>query len=130
MESNPVKVSSSLAMMLAKRFPKGISEEVQKMIEYYENQSCLQMQEIHHLTKENNKLRRKVEVMDKENLHNMLNDDDLKEKRISSLEDKLIQKDKKINELNQEVTSLLTKTKKYKKKLYELELKSPLKNDI
>ena len=100
------------------------------MIEYYENQSCLQMQEIHHLTKENNKLRRKVEVMDKENLHNMLNDDDLKEKRISSLEDKLIQKDKKINELNQEVTSLLTKTKKYKKKLYELELKSPLKNDI
>lgn len=88
------------------------------------------MQEIHHLTKENNKLRRKVEVMDKENLHNMLNDDDLKEKRISSLEDKLIEKDKKINELNQEVTSLLTKTKKYKKKLYELELKSPLKNDI
>lgn len=68
--------------------------------------------------------------MDKENIINTMNDDDLKEKRINSLEDKLIEKDQKINELNQEVTDLLVKTKKYKKKLYELELKSPLKSDI
>ena len=86
--------------MLAKRFPKGISEEVQKIVEYYETQSLSQLQEIHRLTLDNHQMKKKLEKEDKEN-KDFMNNDEAKDQRISFLEEKTLQKDKKINELNQ-----------------------------
>ena len=144
---DPKSYEKCLAYKVAQRFPKGIREEASKIVVYYQNALHDQLRQYYKLVEANTKLKRQNDKLEAENYSNQLstpvkivykegrapltpaqlNRTPVREavtpekidhrKRIQELEDKVIARDKKINELNGEISQLSLKLRKYRKRM-------------